>query len=1133
MARKIYGTNDDDVLEGGAGVDIVNAKAGDDDVSTGGSADKVFGKSGEDTIELGGGSDKAFAGPNDDYVDGDNGSDTIYGGSGDDLLYGGDVNPFDGSDNFGGGVDDRIWGGAGADEIHGQSGNDQLYGQSGDDVVSGQAGADQAFGGKGIDDISGGVGNDLLDGGADADLVYGDAGADTLKGAPGSDELWGGTGNDTIDGGSDDDAAYGEEGNDILVGAGGKDLLKGGQGNDQLYGGDKNDALNGGAGTDQLFGGSGADVMYGGTGKDLLQGDNGNDVLRGEEGDDVINAGAGHDIAYGGGADDTINLYDGNDRAIGGAGEDTIDGGNGNDVIYGDKLPENLLAGDSSEVGQSIAQFEDSDWVVTNDPNTGQTEMSQSVDTDAKATYTISIDVAANFSGGFTSGAVEVLWNGEVIDKIEVDSGVFETLSYDVQGIGQGTGLAIRTAEPDNPSPSIYDTSGPILTYEKTIDLGDGPITVDAFAPGQAKLFQVIDGQLQVFDTTSQTYVGAGVETGVKVNAIGLNIQDDLIYGYAKASGFDALGKAVIAESLVMMDATGKIYKLGDGDHADFVGDFDGNGNLWTFHTSLDHVTRIDVDNLDAAGNPLVETFDLPPELSRDNVYDVAYNPRDGLFYGVVAPGSVGGQGKILMIDLEGVESGGTPTIAEIPITRSLIDGTLKEGMAKGAYGAVFMDGLGNLYAGLNNGDHDLSPETANSGGIYRIVFDENGQYATAELMSSAQTTGNNDGAMDTRGNDPFADIDATANVLVKNITVVEAAGEGWDDDVFGGEGNDTIYGGGRNDKINGGLGDDVLYGEAGLDTIFGLEGDDFLFGGIGNDALHGGDGNDEVAGGLGNDSVSGGAANDTLSGGLGNDTLNGNEGDDRLHGGGGNDQMFGNAGEDHLLGGAGNDSLNGGEDTDVLSGGAGNDSLAGGLGGDSLNGDSGNDTLFGNAGDDHLDGGSGNDGLHGGSGADHLFGQSGNDTIFGGSDGDTLHGNDGNDLLTGEAGADVIYGGAGSDTIFGGAGNDTIEAGKGKNILSGGDGADTFIFLSDNGVHHDQITDFQVYGQNADTLDLTAFAFLDSFESAEAWRSENVSLTDGNAVKVKLGYGQSVTLVAETDFTSGDLVALYDTFLL
>ena len=115
---------------------------------------------------------------------------------------------------------------------------------------------------------------------------------------------------------------------------------------------------------------------------------------------------------------------------------------------------------------------------------------------------------------------------------------------------------------------------------------------------------------------------------------------------------------------------------------------------------------------------------------------------------------------------------------------------------------------------------------------------------------------------------------------------------------------------------------------------------------------------------------------------------------------------------------------------------------------------------------------------------------------------------------------------------MSGGSGDDWIEAGAGRNTLSGGFGADTFVFLSGNGSHHDTISDFQSYGEKADSLDISDFLVLQSNESAEAWQSENVSLLENGSVFVQLGYGQTVTLETDGGFAASDYDAICDTFV-
>jgi Ca2+-binding RTX toxin-like protein len=110
------GTNGDDVLNGNAKNNRIDALAGNDTVSAAG------------------------------------GSDKVCGGPGNDKLFGGDGN-------------DQIWGGDGNDELHGQAGNDQLHGQAGADRVDGGPGDDTLGGGPGDDQLNGGPGNDTCNGG--------------------------------------------------------------------------------------------------------------------------------------------------------------------------------------------------------------------------------------------------------------------------------------------------------------------------------------------------------------------------------------------------------------------------------------------------------------------------------------------------------------------------------------------------------------------------------------------------------------------------------------------------------------------------------------------------------------------------------------------------------------------------------------------------------------------------------------------------------------------------------------------------------------------------------------------------------------------------------------------------------
>lgn len=102
------------------------------------------------------------------------GDDVVDGGSGDDVLYG-----------FGG--QDSLVGGKGSDVLDGGQDNDTLIDDRGDDALSGGSGDDYLQAGWGNDFLNGGSGDDILRGGTGDDLLNGNAGADILTGNEGYD----------------------------------------------------------------------------------------------------------------------------------------------------------------------------------------------------------------------------------------------------------------------------------------------------------------------------------------------------------------------------------------------------------------------------------------------------------------------------------------------------------------------------------------------------------------------------------------------------------------------------------------------------------------------------------------------------------------------------------------------------------------------------------------------------------------------------------------------------------------------------------------------------------------------------------------------------------------------------------
>ncbi|MGB0798256.1 MAG: calcium-binding protein, partial [Planktomarina sp.] len=419
-----------------------------------------------------------------------------------------------------------------------------------------------------------------------------------------------------------------------------------GDGTDATTGGDAEDGLltdkiNGNSGSDTIETGSGADLVAGdmvgdewsfvdgkwvydssqidttsapivrdfddlittGDGDDVILGNGGDDTMYAGAGDDLINAGRGEDFSYGGDGADLLNLEDGDDYAEGGMGADVVNAGAGKDVVFGDVKGDNALTGASDgSKPTTMDGHGENGWNVTE--LDGQKSMTQTVDTSGSDTYSISFDLAANLSAGSTSGAVEVIWNGEVVGTIQTNTGAYQTHQIEVPSDADLGELSFREI-PAEASGPVINTDGPVFSYTKEFEVGGVDVDVAAFAPGQAKLLQVIDGTLNVFDPITEEYLQVGDNTDLRVNAIGFNVEDDLIYGLALRDGVDHLGNAVSRSDLIMMDAEGNAYRVGETPVGDYVGDFDAEGNLWTFQSSVNSVTKIDVDNLDANGNPV------------------------------------------------------------------------------------------------------------------------------------------------------------------------------------------------------------------------------------------------------------------------------------------------------------------------------------------------------------------------------------------------------------------------------------------------------------------------------------------------------------------------------------------------
>ena len=249
FADRVFGTPENDTIDGGGGDDTLNILVNRADATAAGTEDNFTLTTAQGTDTL---LNMEFVEFNDqtvavadllsnpgDLIEGDNGDNTLNGGAADDTVVAGRG-------------DDSINAGAGNDDVRGDGGNDTI------------------LGGDGNDTLRGGREVDIIDGGADNDVIRGQSSGDTLTGGDGDDNIKGGGGNDYIDG---------EAGNDFLKGGSRVDTVMGGDGNDILAGNSFNDTLDGGAGDDRLRAGGDDDRLIGGEGNDFLKSGSGMDTF--------------------------------------------------------------------------------------------------------------------------------------------------------------------------------------------------------------------------------------------------------------------------------------------------------------------------------------------------------------------------------------------------------------------------------------------------------------------------------------------------------------------------------------------------------------------------------------------------------------------------------------------------------------------------------------------------------------------------------------------------------------------------------------------------------------------------------------------------------------------------------------
>ena len=374
---RIYGTNEDDVLGGYLGLDIVRGRGGNDTIYAWGDGDRLYGGAGVDTVDYrfmaqgvvvsltsgyGNGLDRLAGFENisgtlfNDILEGDANANTLYGSLGMDLLRG-----MGGNDLFKGlGDGDRMEGGEGMDTA------DFTLAASGSWIVMGVSPLTDAQ--KRLwermenryDYLSG---IETLVGSTKADVVETSSLSETIQTKGGNDIILGSLGNDTLNGGAGKDTVSYQamaHGVDIdlntnqVTNRGGDDFTDTLISIEAVRGSDHDDRVTGHATRDDLIlGSAGTDTVDGQGGTDTLDfsdqaTDDGVTVTAGSQAgaytvgftmddEDAETTATNMEIIKGSRKKDVFTGGAHNDHFKGGFGDDILDGGRGADILDGGK----------------------------------------------------------------------------------------------------------------------------------------------------------------------------------------------------------------------------------------------------------------------------------------------------------------------------------------------------------------------------------------------------------------------------------------------------------------------------------------------------------------------------------------------------------------------------------------------------------------------------------------------------------------------------------------------------------------------------------------------------------------------------------------------------------------------------
>jgi len=942
----------DDVLAGGSGTDALDGGAGNDTNSFADIGQNVTASIAEGTASYGGVSEtftnieNLRGSNNDDVLTGDGGANVLEGGAGNDVLAGrGGVDVIDGGE----GIDTNSFEGIGVgvtatvnadgtgtasygmvDETF--TGIENLRGSDNDDVlvatgaaanvIEGGAGDDLIAGGGGVDVLDGGEGNDTnsfqgIGVGVTANLGDGTASYGMVNETfTNFENLLGSDNNDSLRGDGNVNVIEGAAGDDTIIWSGGEDTLDGGEGVDTL------DYETSSVGVDIDLGGGTAvrEVGFGIDFEDaaveidgmLNPALSGNLQTEAEAGNLYFNI---HTTEFGGGEIrgqlDTI------------VSDETVDG------------VRTLVLSASLDASQEPNDSSDSDA-------TGSATVTFVFDAEGNATYSTELDVTgistselmpvAGFSAIHLHNAPAGV-NGPVVVDIIQDAGgdITGFAQSEESDTGDGNVFAevIETDTISNFENAVGSENNDTIRGnggENVIEAGAGDDTI--IWTGGDDVLDGGEGNDTVDYTTSSAPViveldenGNGTATrelGFVIEVADAEVADDATFVAAAEAGNlyfnihtnDFPGGEIRGQLSVSSDETvdgvrtivldaaldGAQEPNGASDSiATGVGQVtitvDAEGNA-TYNSTLD-VDGIGVSELTTVGPfsaihlhnaPAGQNGPVLQDIVQDAGGDVNGNSEDGDVFAEV-------ESVDTLISIENVIlSDNDDQLAPAAGSQSVDGGAGDDVLLGGAGNDTLFGGSGDDVVGGGGGFDVLDGGEGND----TLTFEGIGRNVDANLSTDS------------------------AIYVAPNGTTIEETSTNFE-------------------NLTGFTGDDRLTGD---------EGDNVLAGGAGNDTLSGGAGNDTLIGGTGDDTLIGGGGQDSLDGGEGIDTADfGNIGlgvDVNLETGNASygmveaetivnvENVIGTAQDDVITGDANDNLLAGGDGSDVIRGGDGDDFIRG-----------------------------------------------------------------------------------------------------------------------------------------------------------------------------------------------------------